>query len=314
MLTVQATGASGQPASAGELATAAGIIRQRLAADGIAGQVTATVPGILTVTVPDLGSPGAYSWVFQPGQLTFRKVIDETDPGAAPATPKLGNATTPAVPAALRTKLGPAADAADRLVHGTLDPSDPAQVLILDPFRLLTADEVAELPVEYQFDIPQINCRVLSDRALAATATVTEPIVVCQENAKLFLDVAKVQGSDLASATAVQPDGSGLTHVRLTFTDAGARRWSALTREAFTNAGNACRYTQPSTTDASRGVCEVAIVEDGMTLAAPGIQAVLDRDAVIDATFSPDDAVRFTAQLNSGELPVSLTVVRSGGR
>ena len=177
-----------------------------------------------------------------------------TSPAAAGATPSPTGALLPAQEAVL-AKLGNAAT-----VAAGIDPlsvadgqtsvsSDPATMAQLEPFASLTPAEVAALPFNMQFVVPQITCKTLNERPAGSIQDVNQPAVACEDggSTKYLLDVSKVVGTDLANAAAnLDTSPGGGWKVDLTFNGAGSDKWTNLTREALNNEGNACLVTQPT--------------------------------------------------------------------
>jgi len=120
--------------------------------------------------------------------------------------------------------------------------------------------------------------------------------------------VAKVSGSDVGSASSA-PGASSLWTVNVAFSSTGAGRWSALTTEAFNNAGGRCILTQPAVDAGHAPVCEVALVQDNKLLTAPAIQAVQSSEAHLAGSFSQKQAATLAAQLTLAGLPVRITVL-----
>jgi len=204
-------------------------------------------------------------------------------------------------------KLGSAAAVAQQIQDPAQVASDPAMMAALEPFRKLTPAEVAVLPVEMQLAVPQVTCAMLNDRPAGSVENVNEFAVACEDgsNTKLFLDKAKVVGTDLASAAAnIDTTAGSSWKVDLTFNSEGAKKWTALTREAFNNEGQACQVTQPAKTGGGQ-VCQVAVVLDNTVVSAPAIQAVLSTDSEITGGFNKTSATLLANQLKFGALPIT---------
>jgi len=234
---------------------------------------------------------------------------------AAPAAAPSGSASASPSPAptprpeqaAVLKKLGSAAAVAQQIQDPAQVASDPAMMAALEPFRKLTPAEVAVLPVEMQLAVPQVTCAMLNDRPAGSVENVNEFAVACEDgsNTKLFLDKAKVVGTDLASAAAnIDTTAGSSWKVDLTFNSEGAKKWTALTREAFNNEGQACQVTQPAKTGGGQ-VCQVAVVLDNTVVSAPAIQAVLSTDSEITGGFNKTSATLLANQLKFGALPIT---------
>src|SRR5262245_14009776 len=138
----------------------------------------------------------------------------------------------------------------------------------------------------------------------------TKQAVACEAggNQKYMLDVAKVEGRDLESATA-NIDSSAVSQwkVDLVFNGDGTKKWTTLTREAFNNDGGNCKVTQPRNTGSGAEVCMVAVVLDNEVVSAPSIQGVLTSKSEITGSFNKNSASLLANQLKFGALPVSFT-------
>ncbi len=203
---------------------------------------------------------------------------------------------------AVEQKVGAEAWAAANGLQAPTDLSaDPALAEKLKPFAELTGREVAVLPALMQFNVPTINCLQLDKRPPASISNKDEQVVACEGGyAKNLLDVAKVLGTDVSDATAVR-DQTSQWVVSLNFTGSGQEKWTALTREAFNNEGQAC--------DASalgdEGKCRVAVVLDNEIISSPQIQGVLTGNSQITGNFDNAEAADLAAKLRYGALPVT---------
>jgi preprotein translocase subunit SecD len=344
-LTLVAQTPDGSAPTAGNLEEARNIIEQRVNAFGVSEaevvtegdrHIVISVPGQNNDTVRQVGVPA---------QLRFRKVIKTTNdlpspitapsPSASPdpsasaspsATPAAStpDPTTPAPTSAAAVaptptgtpranqeqvlqKLGDAAVIASQIQDPSVLASDTATLQLLEPFRDLTAAEVAALPVAMQFNVPQVTCEKLNSRPPGSIETMAEPAVACEEgsNTKYLLDVAKVEGTDVSSAAAnIDTTAGGGWKVDLTFDSDGADRWAALTREAYNNEGGGCIQTQANDSGGSP-VCQVAVVLDNMIVSAPAVQAVQTNNSQIYGGFTKDTATVLANQLRYGALPLT---------
>jgi preprotein translocase subunit SecD len=236
----------------------------------------------------------------------------EATPTPAATTPAAAATPTPTTTPRPETedvlaKLGDAAVIANQIQDPSTLASDTATLQLLEPFRDLTPAEVAALPVMMQFNVPQVTCEKLNNRPAGSIDDVNEQVVACKEggNTKSLLDVAKVEGTDVASATANIDTTSGSQwKVDLVFTGPGSDKWNALTREAFNNEGGACVQTVAKD-DGSGQTCQVAVVLDNEIVSDPAIQAVLSTNSQISGGFTKDTATLLANQLKYGALPVT---------
>ncbi len=224
------------------------------------------------------------------------------------ATPAASDSATP-VPAsieeqrrAVEQKVGaPAWEAANALQSPNDLATDPSLVEKLKPFASLTDREVAVLPAQMQFNVPQITCAQLDARPPASISAVDQQVVACEFGSlKYLLDQAKVVGTDINDANAVL-DQTSQWVVSLDFTNSGQDKWTALTGEAFRNEGEAC---DPSALGDS-GNCRVAVVLDNEIVSSPEILGVLTSNSQITGNFTQQDAGDLASTLRYGALPVT---------
>ncbi|MGW5670622.1 protein translocase subunit SecD [Micromonospora sp. NPDC003776] len=202
---------------------------------------------------------------------------------------------------AIEQKVGPAAWAAASGLKSPADvTTDPSLAEKLKPFSTLSPQEIAVLPVDMQFNVPTISCAQLDTRPAASIKDEKQRAVSCESGAKYLLDVAKVLGTDVSDANAVL-DQTSQWVVSLKFTGKGQEKWTALTREAFTNEGQACDQTALG----QDGKCRVAVVLDNKIVSSPEIQGVLTGDSQITGSFNNKSANALASQLRYGALPVT---------
>ncbi|MBQ1045338.1 MULTISPECIES: protein translocase subunit SecD [unclassified Micromonospora] len=202
---------------------------------------------------------------------------------------------------AVEQKVGAAAWAAASGLQAPADlTTDPTLADKLKPFGTLSPQEVAVLPVEMQFNVPTITCAQLDKRPAASIKDEKQKAVACESGAKYLLDVAKVLGTDVKNASA-QLDQTSSWVVSLNFTGKGQEKWTALTREAFNNEGQACDQTALG----QDGKCRVAVVLDNAIVSSPEIQGVLTGDSQITGSFDNKTANALASQLRYGALPVT---------
>ncbi|SCL54143.1 preprotein translocase subunit SecD [Micromonospora chersina] len=202
---------------------------------------------------------------------------------------------------AIEQKVGAAAWAAASGLQAPADlTADPSLADKLKPFGTLSPQEVAVLPVGIQFNVPTITCQQLDNRPAASIKDENQQAVACESGAKYLLDKAKVLGTDVDDANAVLDQTSSWV-VSLNFTGKGQEKWTALTREAFNNEGQACDQTALG----QDGKCRVAVVLDNEIVSSPEIQGVLTGDSQITGSFDNKTANALASQLRYGALPVT---------
>jgi preprotein translocase subunit SecD len=233
-----------------------------------------------------------------------------TGPTAAPtATPSPAPSAAPVSPAraeqiaALRKKVGEPAWAAATALKAPA--ADPAQTPVFAPFEKLTGAEVNLLSPQVQFNVPAITCDQLAKRPPGAIDAADQQVVACESGGKFFLDVAKVVGKDIKSATPQINSQDGQWVVSLNFKDPS--KWEALTREAFNNVGGACEASA-----LANNHCRVAVVLDRDVVSAPEIQGVLSGDSQISGSFTAKTAADLANQLKFGALPLTFEVLEQG--
>ncbi|WP_189196224.1 protein translocase subunit SecD [Micromonospora fulviviridis] len=202
---------------------------------------------------------------------------------------------------AIEQKVGAAAWAAASGLQAPADlTADPSLADKLKPFGTLSPQEIAVLPVGMQFNVPTITCQQLDNRPAASIKDENQQAVACESGAKYLLDKAKVLGTDVDDANAVLDQTSSWV-VSLNFTGKGQEKWTALTREAFNNEGQACDQTALG----QDGKCRVAVVLDNEIVSSPEIQGVLTGDSQITGSFDNKSANALASQLRYGALPVT---------
>ncbi|MFG1660248.1 protein translocase subunit SecD [Micromonospora chersina] len=202
---------------------------------------------------------------------------------------------------AIEQKVGAAAWAAASGLQAPADlTADPSLADKLKPFGTLSPQEIAVLPVGMQFNVPTITCQQLDNRPAASIKDENQQAVACESGAKYLLDKAKVLGTDVDDANAVLDQTSSWV-VSLNFTGKGQEKWTALTREAFNNEGQACDQTALG----QDGKCRVAVVLDNEIVSSPEIQGVLTGDSQITGSFDNKTANALASQLRYGALPVT---------
>ncbi|MBB5873055.1 preprotein translocase subunit SecD [Allocatelliglobosispora scoriae] len=202
----------------------------------------------------------------------------------------------------VKAKVGATAWNAASALTAVGDPTaNPEIGLTLAPFSKLTGPEVGVLPVTMQFNVPQINCEQLDKRFAGSIDDPKKQAVACQSGGKYLLDVAKVEGIDIDSASP-QLAQNGQWEVALNFTSDGTSKWTKLTGEAFRNDVDP-KCEQAALGD--QGKCLVAVVLDNTVISAPQILGVLSSQSSISGSFNSASAQDLANKLNFGALPLS---------
>ena len=135
-----------------------------------------------------------------------------------------------------------------------------------------------------------------------------EQVVACGSNGsgqwgKYLLDVSKVQGTEVTSATAALSTTSNQWQVNLTLNSKGAAAFGTLTSEMFTK-----YYSAYQGGDQNAGVLnQLAVALDGNVVTSPQIQsAIPGGNAQITGTFTQAQATQLQNELKYGSVPLDL--------
>lgn len=187
-----------------------------------------------------------------------------------------------------------------------VDFSDPQQAgqlaqgmksaAILSPFAALTPAEIAVLPADVQFKVPQITCAKLDNRPPGSVDPINQVVTACGDGTKYLLAKAAVVGTDVSGADFDYNTGgsTGSTpgwRVVINFKSAGQNKWTQLTKDALQK--------------------QVAIVLDTDVVSAPTIQSVIPGQAEITGSFTREEAQGLSSKLKYGALPVTFKVETS---
>jgi preprotein translocase subunit SecD len=191
--------------------------------------------------------------------------------------------------------------------RGIQDPNqalnDPGLSVALEPFRRLTADQVAVLDPGLQFAVPQITCETLRKRPPGSIEVASRPAVACEAegNQKYLLAPSTVLGKDVSSAAPVLDTSAGTQWVvSLNFTGKGTEEWSKLTTAAVQQQQQTCPQSI-----GPGGNCLVAVVLDNEVVSAPEIREVLSSESQISGDFTKESATLLANQLKFGALPLT---------
>jgi preprotein translocase subunit SecD len=156
-----------------------------------------------------------------------------------------------------------------------------------------------------QFNVPTISCEQLGKRPNGAIDEANAQVTTCQSGAKMFLDVAKVVGTDISTASPQLDPQQNQWVVSLDFTATGQQKWTALTREAFQPAANDPCLAAAQAVSTGATHCLVAVVLDKEIISAPEIQGVLTGQSQITGQFTAASAKELADQIKYGALPVT---------
>jgi preprotein translocase subunit SecD len=233
-------------------------------------------------------------------------------PAATPAPDAPVTADIATQRAAIEKKVGAAAWAAAGKLTDPVDLStNPAAAKQYAPFAKLSGAEVNALTPQMQFSVPTISCTQLDARPNGAVDSPDVPVTTCQTGAKMYLDKAKVLGTDIKTASPQLDSQNGQWVVSLDFTGEGQKKWTALTREAFTPAAGDSCLTAAQAVSQGATHCLVAVVLDKEIISAPEIQGVLTGQSQITGSFTSATAKELADQIKYGALPVTFTPAAS---
>ncbi len=228
-------------------------------------------------------------------------------PSASAAAPAPVTADIKQQRAAIEKKVGAKAWAAAEKLTDPVDLStDPTAGVPFKAFGTLSGTEVNALTPEMQFNVPTIGCEnQLDKRPNGAIDAIDQKVVACQSGAKMYLDVAKVIGTDIDTATPQLDQQQGQWVVSLDFNGPGQAKWTALTREAFQPAANDSCVAAAQALSTGATHCLVAVVLDKTVISAPEIQGVLTGQSQITGQFDAASAKELADQIKYGALPVT---------
>jgi len=223
---------------------------------------------------------------------------------SAGATPS-GSASPTPTPAATPTSASQAAlqksalakfpkEAATYVQQGTAEDfagaaTNPQLAAIFEPGAgKLTDAEVAALPLDWQYKVPWITCKMLDDRPAGSIDPVNAQVIACDGNTKYKLEKAGVVGTDVKTASFTFDQRQGGWVVNLKFTSKGQDKWTNLTKATLQK--------------------QVAVVLDNTVISAPTTNEVITGDTQISGQFTKAEAQDLSAKLKFGALPLSFTV------
>jgi preprotein translocase subunit SecD len=227
---------------------------------------------------------------------------------SATASPAPVTADVTAARAAIAKKVGAAAwDAASKLTDPPDLSQNPAAGVPFAKFLTLAPEDVNLLSPEMQYNVPTISCDQLGKRPNGAIDDPKQKVVACESGAKMYLDVAKVIGTDIKTASPQFDQQQGQYVVSLDFTSEGQSKWTSLTREAYNApSGDTCLAAN-SVIGGDGSHCSVAVVLDKTVISAPEIQGVLSGQSQITGQFTAASAKELADQIKYGALPVTFT-------
>jgi preprotein translocase subunit SecD len=299
----------GKP-SAGALASAVDIIRQRVNGTGVSSAEVVAEGQNVRVSLPNVGRADALKIVGTTAQLTFRPVLQTLQPGpATPASPTPSASAKPSVkPSGSATpKASVSATANKRPLTRALLPAQtsptPQPSTTPKPTGTPKTPTVPSTPAPPQQTLPpdvntvitDLDCSDAGDRQkvaqmFGAPEHDTQQIASCDTdgNAKYLLGPAEMSGKDVKGASAtIDANNGGISTGgwMVSLNLKSAKKWADLTQ----------KYTGQ----------QVAIVLDGLVESAPQIkERIPDGNASITGNFKEKDAKALANVLKYGALPV----------
>lgn len=164
---------------------------------------------------------------------------------------------------------------------------DPKLEPLFESLKKLTPAEIAVLPPDFQYNVPQVTCKMLDSRPPGSIQKETEQVVACEGTNKLFLEKAVVVGTDVKSSNFGFDPQNGGWSVNLQFTGKGQEKWTAMTRKSVGK--------------------NMAAVLDNKVISAPEIKEIMTSDAQITGNFSSAQARDLSSKLNFGALPLTFS-------
>lgn len=305
---------TGGTPTAGALASAVDIIRQRVNGTGVSSAEVVAEGRNVRVSLPNVGRDEALSIVGTTAQLTFRPVKQQLPPGPTAITTATPTPSASAKPGKKTPKPTPTATANKRPIARALLPAQtspsPSPSATASPKATATPKPSATpsastspapagdlvAPITLDQAVTQIDCNIPAHRQIIAKtfgvpAKDGEEIVSCGTDGgvKYLLGPAEMTGKDVKTANATIDTGGGqgistggwLIQLSLK----SDSKWATLTE----------KYTGQ----------QVAIVLDGLTESAPQIQQkITGGNAQITGDFSEKEARTLANVLKYGALPV----------
>jgi preprotein translocase subunit SecD len=315
----------GTPPSA-EMQEAISIILSRVNASGNTGaQVQTQGSNILNVSVPGKTSQQTTQLVSETALLNFRQTLLYQPYSATPSTPvpsasPSASASTSASPSASATPTASPSASGTASAKASASPSASASA---SPSP--SATSTATTPTSFGDPslvnketlalFNKVNCKPGDTTQWKKQAGYNNPqdydnadaqIVSCDSSGgKYALDVAKVKGTDIASATAQLSTTSNQWEVLVTLKSGGATAFANLT------SAQASKYfAGASTNENDYWLDTIAVVLDGNVVTAPETNgAIPGGTAQITGNFNQASATQLQNVLKYGSLPLNFTVL-----
>jgi preprotein translocase subunit SecD len=323
-LSMQAKTLTGGIPSSSDMNTAKSIILSRVNASGNTGaQVQTQGNDILNVSVPGKTTTQTEQLVSQTALLNFRQTLlyqpytgrttpsastsPSTSPSASPSASPSSTARPSSSPSSSSTaKTSPKASTSASASPSPSATSSAAPTVFGDS-SLVNKNTLALFN--------KVNCTPGDTTKWKQEAGYTNPesydntavqIVSCDSTGnKYALDVAKVPGTQIATATAELATNSNQWQVLLTLKSGGATAYGNLTSEQAT------KYLPSASTNENDFYLDtIAIVLDGNVISAPEVQgAIPGGTSQITGNFTQAQATQLANYLQYGALPLTFTIL-----
>jgi len=345
VLSMKATTLSGGTPSASDLNEAKSIILSRVNASGNTGaQVQTQGNDILNVSVPGKTSEQTEKLVSETAVLNFRETLlyqpysptGNTTP-ATSASPSASASASPSASASSTAKATPSPSASATSTASTSAKIVPAASSSASPTATASASPSASASASPSatstataptyFGDPslvnketlalfnKVNCKPNDTTQWKKEAGYTNPqdyddpnaqIVSCDSSGgKYALDVAKVPGTQIATAVAELSTTSNQWEVLVTLKSAGATAFANLTSEQATK-----YYPSASTNEDDFWLDTIAVVLDGNVTTAPETNGAIPGGTFqVTGNFTQADATQLANVLTYGALPLNFTIL-----
>jgi preprotein translocase subunit SecD len=342
-VTLQAKTLDGKPPPSGEMNAATSVILARVNGTGNSGaQVQPEGTDLLVVTVPGKGSEQTIQLVSSTALLMFRQVLlwepssttSSSTPAATPTTsasPSAGSSSSATASPSPSASTSSTAKTSAKIVPDTSASASPtasaSPKASASPSPSPSATSSSSASNTQYGDPSLVNKDVLklfdklvctpgdteawkSQVGYAETTPYNNPdvqVVACGQNGgqwgKYALDVAKVVGQQVTSATAVVSTTNNQWQVNLTMDSAGASAWSTLTTDLYDKyySGDAAGNENDVILD------QTAITLDGNVVSAPDVQSPIPGgNTQVTGNFTQEQATQLQNQLKYGSVPLDL--------
>jgi preprotein translocase subunit SecD len=321
-VTLQAKTLSGKAPSSDEMKAAVSVIESRVNGTGNSGaRVQPQGTDLLVVTVPGKGSSQTIQLVSSTALLMFRQVLlyqpySATSTSTPSASASASPSATPSASASPSAKASPTPSAT-----GTAKTSPKASASPTPSPSASTSSAAVGKASLVQKDVlalfNKLVCKPGDTQAWKGqvgyekTTPYNNPdvqVVACGTSGsgqwgKYALDMAKVQGKQVTSASATLSTTSNQWQVNLTLNGQGAAAFSTLTSHLYST-----YYSAAQAGDQNSAVLDqVAIALDGNVVTSPEIQgAIPGGNAQITGSFTQAQATQLQNELKYGSVPLDL--------